>query len=372
MNINHHNYEEYFILYMDNELNSGGRRMVETFVQNNPDLKEELDALLQSRLAPDSNIVFEGKDELMRMIDGASINANNYEEWLVLYIDNELSPGQKASVEKFIAQDPAAKTEFGILNKTRLQPEEEIVFPNKELLYRRTEKVRVIQMRWWRVAAAAIFIFAVGITVLVILNNKKSSVTNNGLATTPKQEQKTSTENPVVINKETKDQATQLPLTETVKPTTNPVSVKHNNVAANEKNPDNLPVKVNKNDQGIADNNEKPSNHLPQPIDNRTINALDKSIAGNEKLPVINLTNPNEIKTNGAVTTTTTPTSDNQKENTSVTKIEDNGLMYASEKKNSLRGFFRKVARTFEKRTKINPADEDGRVMIAGLAVNLK
>jgi hypothetical protein len=45
MNINRHNYEEYFILYMDNELDSDDRRMVEAFVLQHPDLKEELDIL---------------------------------------------------------------------------------------------------------------------------------------------------------------------------------------------------------------------------------------------------------------------------------------------------------------------------------------
>ena len=49
MQINRHNYEEYFILYMDNELGSTERRMVEDFVKLHPDLQEELDMLLQSR-----------------------------------------------------------------------------------------------------------------------------------------------------------------------------------------------------------------------------------------------------------------------------------------------------------------------------------
>jgi hypothetical protein len=64
--IDRNNYEEYFILYMDNELPVADKQMVELFMQENPDLKEELDLLMQFKLAPDNTIVFEGKEMLMK------------------------------------------------------------------------------------------------------------------------------------------------------------------------------------------------------------------------------------------------------------------------------------------------------------------
>jgi hypothetical protein len=94
MNINRHNYEEYFILYMDNELDAEGRQAVEAFVQQHPDLKEELDTLLHYKLTPDTNIVFAGKEELLKENGHAIITRGNYEEWLTLYVDEELSAGQ--------------------------------------------------------------------------------------------------------------------------------------------------------------------------------------------------------------------------------------------------------------------------------------
>ena len=111
MTINCHNYEEYFTLYLDNELNSDDRRMVEAFTQQHPDLKEELDLLTQYKLTPDTSIVFPGKEELMKVNDDTPVTFSNYEEWLVLYIDNELNPGQKDSVEQFIKANPSVKEE---------------------------------------------------------------------------------------------------------------------------------------------------------------------------------------------------------------------------------------------------------------------
>ena len=44
----------------------------------------------------------------------------------------------------------------------------------------------------------------------------------------------------------------------------------------------------------------------------------------------------------------------------------------AGQKKNKLRGFFRKVTRTFEKRTNIDATDGDDRLLVAGLSIKLK
>src|SRR5262245_6240112 len=121
MNINRHNYEEFFILYMDNELSIAEKQMVDAFIQNNPDLKDELDILLQSKLTPDNTIVFEGKEELVKIAGGSFINLSNYEEWLSLYIDDELSVDQIKQVESFVAAHPQIQNELSLLQKTKLQ-----------------------------------------------------------------------------------------------------------------------------------------------------------------------------------------------------------------------------------------------------------
>ncbi|MGB5028290.1 MAG: hypothetical protein WBO38_07295, partial [Chitinophagaceae bacterium] len=123
MNINRHNYEECFILYMDNELSSDERRMVEEFIQHHPDLKEELEILQQFKLSPDTDIIFEGKEELLKGQENPSLNLSNYEESLLLYTDNELNAAQKTMVEQFVKENPSIKKEMELLQRTKFQPE---------------------------------------------------------------------------------------------------------------------------------------------------------------------------------------------------------------------------------------------------------
>ncbi len=63
------------------------------------------------------------------------INTTNYEEYFLLYIDNELSTEQKTAVENFIEANPRYQKEFELLKQTFLTPEH-IEFEDKVLLYR--------------------------------------------------------------------------------------------------------------------------------------------------------------------------------------------------------------------------------------------
>lgn len=152
--INRHNYETYFLLWVDGELSSEEKVAVERFVAENPDLAEELALLQSTQLHQDETLVFKGKEILYKR-EGQDISLNNYEEWFLLYTDNELSEEQKMQVELFVLQHPDLQREFEYLQQTRL-PEENWVFANKEILYRRTTaRPPLLYMRWMRYAAAA-------------------------------------------------------------------------------------------------------------------------------------------------------------------------------------------------------------------------
>ena len=175
MNITRHNYEEFFILYLDNELGSDDRKRVESFVNENPDLKKEFDLLLQTRVTPDHDLVFDGKQQLLKTAFPGPISEYNFEEWLLLYIDNELTAQEKIAVEEFVAGHPSAETTLQQLQKTKLHPEHAVVFPNKELLYRREKRTPVIAIRVWRIAVAAALLLAISTAAFLVINDNKKN-----------------------------------------------------------------------------------------------------------------------------------------------------------------------------------------------------
>ena len=138
MNLNRNNYEEYFILYLDNELGEAERRKVEEFIERNPDLKDEFETLSHFKLIPEQ-ISFPGKINLLKTEAGEAVQTGNYEELVLSYIDNELGAEEKARLETFFEQDPAARKELELYSQTKI-PVESVSHPDKSSLYRHEVK----------------------------------------------------------------------------------------------------------------------------------------------------------------------------------------------------------------------------------------
>ncbi len=160
--INLENYEEYFLLYVDNELTEAEKKDVVLFAEQHPELKEELMMLMDTKLAPE-DMPMDRKHELFRSEDHSAINTSNYEELQLSWLDDELDEKQKNAIESYTREHAEARTNFEWLKKAKL-PEEHIVFPDKSLLYRSIEKpAAVISIKWYRMAVAAAILIAAGL-----------------------------------------------------------------------------------------------------------------------------------------------------------------------------------------------------------------
>ena len=186
MEINRNNYEEYFLLYADNELSKTEKKVVEIFLQENPDLKEEFLMIQLTVNSPEQEVKFIDKSLLLKK-EPPFINENNYEEIFVLYFDNELSVSQKTKIENFVTENSKYKAGFELIGKAKLTTDNSIVYTDKKKLYRKEKPGKVIPLILWIAMAVAVFIgFGLWITISYFNKNEESHTVATQANTTKK------------------------------------------------------------------------------------------------------------------------------------------------------------------------------------------
>jgi hypothetical protein len=359
MIINRHNYEECFILYWDNELSASQKQAVENFVKENQDLQEEFNILGQTRFAPDNNIQLEKKEFLL---NNSFISITNYEEQLLNYIDDEVTADQRKEIEIFTGQYSAVKQELTLLQKTKLQPEAEVVFPDKSILYRREEKVRVISMTWFRVAVAAAIILIAGFATFRLINTNEGTPTVAGIDKSKKQSPDKSTTQPISNPADQIPQDTKDDLAKTAKKSTEQSKDKKDNkrnieetvvpntLIAKRENKNNLP--------------EERKNVNQQPDDMNTTS--DGIIA---EATVV-------IKKDDRTAQTNQPVAINADFHNQDVTLKETPTLYIPEQeereKGGIKEFLRKTTRVFERRTRIQTTTDDNKLLVGAFAVSLK
>lgn len=168
--INLDNYEEFFVLYMDGELDAAQRKAVENFIVQQPHLQFEMDALQSTKL-PAENLFFDKATLLSHNMQGQSL-----EEDLLLYLDDELPAERKKLMKLEIASNPKYQLQLEQLAATKLNAAELIVYPYKKELYRRTKSV-IAFPSWMRIAAIFLLVASM-MVVYFIMGSKTSPVIN--------------------------------------------------------------------------------------------------------------------------------------------------------------------------------------------------
>ncbi len=379
MNINRHNCEEFFLLYVDNELSAAERKAVDMFVKENPDLLMEL-TLLQQTVLKTEDIVLDKKDWLYMEATPTAL-----QEDLLLYADDELAAADKKLIESLLLTDKTAQAEWNILQQTKLQPET-IVFEDKASLYRQ-ETGKVIGIKWWRVAAAAVLLgFGLWGGVSVYNNSSKTVTGSEGIAKANSNstgtETGTTANSSAAISPDQNTSATQTNIAGTAAET-NP-----------SKNIDNIKVQGDKLNNNTASKNniaaqspERQDNNLLSSEANQLKTGLQNinSTNSNQNTVASVLPSNNDIKrvsgnNTNVVETNTVNTSNNNNSKADqpvaivqVSNREDNNSTYLNidekQKRTALGGLIRKAKRVVERTTNINTGEG---VKIAGFEIALK
>lgn len=160
MLINHHNYETYFLLYADGELDAAGMRQVDAFVAQQPHLGTELDLLLQSKLECPHSAVMPGKHLLLKSLPWDAEHLTHDQRHMLLQLDGELDTTPAEALRQLVATDAQALCDWNSLCTAQLDATEMVEMPNKHLLYRQKEETKPLY--WLRPLAMAAAVVGLG------------------------------------------------------------------------------------------------------------------------------------------------------------------------------------------------------------------
>lgn len=128
------NYEIWIIDWLDGNLGDQEIKLLQEFLDSNPDLREEAATLLRSPLLPGDRS-FPNKNLLRR--NPSDLHSAQFEYLAVGYLEDDLSSGQLAELNECMEKDEEKRKVFETIQKLKLTPPQ-IRYMNKGKLVRRT------------------------------------------------------------------------------------------------------------------------------------------------------------------------------------------------------------------------------------------
>ena len=181
MEINQHNYEHYFLMYIDNELSGEEMAAVNDFIMQYPNYANKLEALQQLKISPDT-LIYENKFSLYKL--------SEQDEQCIAYLENEMTSEEKASFENKLSANTSLQSTVKQWQATFIAPPTTIeIAPNfKNSLYKNSAKIKplwatVTFKRW--ASVAAILLVVIGYNLFNAENKQEapSFTNNNGVKT---------------------------------------------------------------------------------------------------------------------------------------------------------------------------------------------
>ena len=152
MIITRDNYEPFFLDYLEGNLEENMINEFLDFLEQHPDLKEELH-LFETIDLPEEQVVFQGKEHLYKPV---TEEKSVFEIKAIALMEGDLKAEERKSFEAYLASHPELNREYDLFLQTRLVADKGIKYPGKQNLYRKPG--RVILLNWLARAAAVVFI----------------------------------------------------------------------------------------------------------------------------------------------------------------------------------------------------------------------
>ncbi len=190
MKINKNNYEIYILGHYEGTLSDSEERELQSFLLNNPDLKEEFDGFENISITPDTDVKFDLKLALKKTPATTTelINDTNYKDYFIASIEGDLDTKQQKQLQVFLNNNPTLNEEYFLFTLTKLKPDTSIVFENKKQLKKYTIGLPNINrkaiVRAVSIAASFLVLFSVAMLYRNI-NISDTGTLSDNMTTTP-------------------------------------------------------------------------------------------------------------------------------------------------------------------------------------------
>jgi hypothetical protein len=145
------NYEIWVTDWLDGKLTAGEESVLMSFLDANPDLKQEVRDAGSLRLTP-SDDMLEGKASLKKQ--AADYHIGQLEYLSIAFLEHDIDHQQTEDLQAIIASGPEYKRTFDSVQKSRLTPPQ-TTFSGKKSLRKKTLTAKVLRISAAVVSAAA-------------------------------------------------------------------------------------------------------------------------------------------------------------------------------------------------------------------------
>jgi hypothetical protein len=160
MKINRNNYEAFFVDYLDGKLDVSLVDDFIEFLQQNPDLKEEL-SLIETVSLKEEEITY-NKKELLKKEKYDS--EKEFNKAAIAELEGDISDAEKVDFESYLSSHPEKQKDVELFKLTKLKPELSVVFSKKSKIRKRST-IRTILL--WSTSAAAVIIAILSVYIFI-------------------------------------------------------------------------------------------------------------------------------------------------------------------------------------------------------------
>jgi len=158
MKITKHNYEEFILDFIEGKLSENDNILFQKFLDSNPDVENEI-LNFENVILPEENIVFEEKYLLKKTEFSQNFSGNYLEELCIADIEKDITDEQKKDLENIFTEFPEKIAVYDSFKKTKLIPNLEIKYTNKEKLKKKHVLMRPNFVYFASSVAASLILF---------------------------------------------------------------------------------------------------------------------------------------------------------------------------------------------------------------------